>query len=470
MCGIAAILKLRNMECSPSVLESMRNTVAHRGPDDAGSVLLKNEGSSWEVVQANEKSWQVGLAFRRLAILDLSPTGHQPMVYQTRYWIIFNGEVYNYIELRDELKKLGRDFHSSSDTEVILASYAEWGTSCFERFRGMWGLLIVDAVRNEAILCRDRMGIKPLYIWQRADLIAVSSEIKQMLEMPGFQPTLNLQAASEFLLTGYEDPLQTFFKEVKPVPAGTWLKINLANLTQSSPESYWHPEKISISIHDKAEAGRLFADKLQESVRLHLRSDVPVGCALSGGLDSTSIAILVDQLQQNSSNELHTFTATFPGTNFDEKEFAEETTKHIHATQHFIAPNPQTFLDDLDRFLWIHDEPVGSLSVYAGYCLARLTRSQRIPVTLNGQGGDEILSGYWQTYFLYLRELFLQGKWSTIATHYIGAMLFSGNSELIRQTPIMLMRYQSRRMPKRQMHSQLMGMPIPQTLNNFSFR
>jgi asparagine synthase (glutamine-hydrolysing) len=388
------------------------------------------------------------------------------MVYRNRYWIIYNGEVYNFIELREELKKTGHDFYSGSDTEVILASYAEWGTSCFEKFRGMWGLLIVDAVRNEAILCRDRMGIKPLYVWQRADLIAVSSEIKQMLELPGFQPALNLQAASEFLLTGYEDPLQTFFDEVNSVPAGTWITINLANLTQSTPESYWHPERITIGIHDKAEAGRLFADKLRESVRLHLRSDVPVGCALSGGLDSTSIAVLINQLQQKSSNELHTFTVTFPGSNIDEKEYAEEVARHMHATQHFVTPDPQTFLDDLDRFLWIHDEPMGSLSIYASYCLARLTRNQNIPVTLNGQGGDEILSGYWQTYFLYLRELFLQGKWSTIARHYTGALLFGGNSELIRQTPVMFMRYQSRKRSKHQIRTQFMGMPTPQTLNN----
>lgn len=466
MCGIIGIIKSKDLSLSSSLLNRARDAVAHRGPDDAVSVLLKRSGSSWEPTGPDSMGWQVGLGFRRLSILDLSVAGRQPMNYQNRCWIIYNGEVYNFIELRDELKKLGHEFHSRSDTEVVLAAYAEWGTACFERFIGMWGMMIVDTVRNEALLCRDRLGIKPLYIWQRSELVAVSSEIKQLLELPGFQPKINQQAASEFLLTGYENPLQTFFGEVKPVPEGTWIKINLDNLTLSAPISYWHPERITISIHDKVEAGRLFAEKLQESVRMHLRSDVPIGCALSGGLDSSSIAVMVHKLQTQSPTEFHTFTSTFPGANIDEKDYAEVVNSHIHATQHFSYPDPQIFLQDLDRFVWIHDEPVGSLSIYASYCLARLTRRQNIPVTLNGQGGDEILSGYWQTYFLYLRELFFHGKWATIASHYLGAVLFFGNPELIRQTPVMFRRFQSRNKSKQQIRFPSMETPIPKSLND----
>ncbi|MBN1894320.1 asparagine synthase (glutamine-hydrolyzing) [bacterium] len=444
MCGIIGICKSQDFPLSSSTLYGSRDRVAHRGPDDSGSVLLSRQEGVWEEAQGDAGNWQVGLAFRRLAILDLSPAGRQPMSYRNRYWIVCNGEVFNFVELRDELKQLGHDFHSRSDTEVILAAYAEWGRSCFKKFRGMWGMMILDAVRNEVVLCRDRLGIKPLYFWQRRNMTAVVSEIKQLIELPGFRVKMNIRAASDFLSSGYENPSHTFFDAVHPIPAGTSLSINLTDLNQTIPEPYWHPERITISIHDKTEAGRLFTDKLTESVQIHLRSDVPVGCALSGGLDSSSIAALVHQLHQGRSSTLHSFTSTFPDTDIDEKEFADELARHIPLNQHFVTPDPKTFLQDLDRFVWIHDEPVGSLSIYASYCLARLTRHHHIPVTLNGQGGDEILSGYWQTYFLYLRELIKHWKWPTVARHYWGSVFFHGNPELIRQTPVMFRRYRER--------------------------
>ena len=355
MCGIAAILKFTETICSIDQLDRMREDVSHRGPDDSGTIIFGRSGVDWVRSTKSDMNWQVGLAHRRLSIIDLSTTGHQPMSYQDRFFIIYNGEIYNFIELRANLEKLGHSFRSNSDTEVILAAYAEWGTDCFAHLRGMWGIVIFDSLRNEVILSRDRMGIKPLYIWEGEGLTAIASEIKQFLPLPGFTSQLDPVAGSEFLNTGYEDPNRSFFIGVEPLPAGTWARVSLDTLKSSSPVSFWHLESVQIAVWDKAEAGRLFAQKLLESVRMHLRSDVPVGCALSGGLDSTSIAVLVHHLQLESPNQLHTFTSTFPGTNIDEKEYAEEAARHIHATQHFITPDPQTFLDDLDRFLWIHD-------------------------------------------------------------------------------------------------------------------
>jgi asparagine synthase (glutamine-hydrolysing) len=466
VCGIIGILKLKNKSLPYSLLTRAQDAVIHRGPDDSGSILLKHSGSFWEIAKSEEYNWQIGLAFRRLSILDLTPAGHQPMVYQDRYWIIYNGEVYNYIELRDKLKKLGHSFHSQSDTEVILAAYAEWGTDCFTHFRGMWGLVIFDSLQNVVILSRDRMGIKPLYLWEGDGMVAIASEIKQFMPLPGFISKLDLDVGSEFLNTGYEDPDRSFFIGVKPIPAGTWTRISLDTLKSSFPVPFWHPEKIRVSVFDKDEAGCLFVQKLLESVRLHLRSDVPVGCALSGGLDSSSIAVLIHQLQKESPNELHTFTSSLPGTNVNEAEYADEIASLIDSTQHLNTPDPQTFLQDLDRFVWIHDEPVGSLSMYASYCLARLTRQHNIPVMLNGQGGDEILSGYWQTYFLFLRENFLKGKWLDVTRHYIGAILSHGNPELVRQTPVMLRRYLSRTRSNFQICSQAKSeFSIHQTLN-----
>jgi len=444
MCGIAAILKLSGISCSKNVVNLMRDEVAYRGPDDYGSAFFSRKGSALTEVPPSCSSWDVGLGHRRLSILDLSPTGHQPMVYRDRYWIVYNGEVYNYVELRIELERLGHIFRSTSDTEVILAAYAEWGTDCFARFRGMWGLIILDCAKNEIVLCRDRMGIKPLYIWKAPHLIAIASEIKQFVRIPEFKPRLNPAAAAEYLQTSYEDPTRSFFQDVQPIRAGSWLRIPLDTLAPSEPENYWHPDRVQARVTDAKEAGRLFVEKARECVRIHLRSDVPVGCALSGGLDSSSLALLINELRNGETDPLHTFSVTFPGHPVDEREYADAVVANLRASPHYVTPDPIEFLEDLDRFLWIQDEPVGSFSMYAGYCLSRLTRQWQVPVTLNGQGGDEIFSGYWETYFLHLRDLWKQGCFLDLASHFGGALAGSGNPALINQVPAMLRRYWTR--------------------------
>ena len=422
----------------------MRDEVAYRGPDDSGSVYFCKRGEVLETVDPAGFKWTVGLGHRRLSILDLSSAGHQPMCYQGRYWIVYNGEVYNYIEVREELIRAGRTFRSSSDTEVILAAFAEWGPSCFQRFRGMWALILFDSVRREVILCRDRLGIKPLYMWRGNGIIAVASEIKQFWHVPGFRPRLNQTAGMEYLRTGYEDPDNTFFEGVESAPAGHSMRISLDTCTTSPAQQYWHPERIRVSVTDADEAAKVFSEKLRECVRMHLRSDVPVGCALSGGLDSSSIAVLVGTETGGGQQPLRTFTATFPGELIDESEYADAVVSSINAEAHKVTPQAEGFLEDLSRFIWIHDEPVGSLSMYAGYCIARLTRQSGVTVTLHGQGGDEILSGYWQSYFLHLRTLWKTGSWARLARHFNGALSGGGNPALWKQLPLMLRRYISR--------------------------
>lgn len=447
MCGIAALLKSKAIACPASVVDRMRDEVAYRGPDDKGSVFLVSGGSGWAEVPPSGSGWQVGLGHRRLSILDLSSAGHQPMLYEDKFWIVYNGEIYNYLELRNELERLGHHFRSSSDTEVILAAYAEWGPACFSRFRGMWGLVIIDCYRNEAIICRDRLGIKPLYFWEGPGVVAIGSELKQFLAVPGFRARLDCAVAAEYIQTGYEDPKRTFFRDVQPVQAGCWLRISLKTLKPSEAESYWHPDQVQVSVTDGEEAGRLFARKLQECVKIHLRSDVPVGCALSGGLDSSSIALLADAQRNNEGNALHTFTVTFPGHRSDEREYVDAVLRHIHASPHFVTPTPEGFLEDFDRFQWIQDEPVGGFSQYAGYSVARLTRQAGVPVSLNGQGCDEILSGYWQTYFLHLRDLWREGRVLELTSHFVGALLGDGNPTLVNQIPAMARRYRARTKP-----------------------
>jgi asparagine synthase (glutamine-hydrolysing) len=451
MCGIAAILKLADVACPATVLDRMRDEVAYRGPDDQGSAFFRHCRSVWTQVPPSASAWEVGLGHRRLSILDLSAAGHQPMGYRDKFWIVYNGEIYNFIELRAELERFGHVFHSASDTEVILAAYAEWGPACFARLRGMWGLVILDCTRNEAILCRDRLGIKPLYLWEGAGIVAVASEIKQFRHLPGFTARMEPVAAAEYLQTGYEDPRRSLFRDVQPVQAGTWLRIPLDTLKPSAAEGYWQPERVQALVVDAEEAAQLFADKMRECVDIHLRSDVPVGCALSGGVDSSAIAVLVDELKEGQGDPLHTFTSTFPGDAIDEREYADAVLARTHAKPYFVTPDPVAFLEELNRFVWIHDEPVGGISNYAGYCVARLTRQASVPVTLNGQGGDEIFSGYWQSYFLYLRELWNHGQLLTLAGHFAGALLGNGNPTLVRQIPVMLRRYHARREPSLQL-------------------
>jgi asparagine synthase (glutamine-hydrolysing) len=448
MCGITAILKKSTTYMPPDIVGRMNTDISHRGPDDEGILFLTtNADKVWQTCPDAEGKWSVVLGSRRLSILDLSSAGHMPMVYQNRYWITYNGEVYNFIEIRAELVRLGHTFRSSSDTEVILVAYAEWGPASFERFRGMWGLVVFDSLREEVILCRDRLGIKPLYLWEGPDVVAIASEIKQFLHLPGFIPRINLTAATEYLYTGYEDPGRSFFAGVYSLPAGSWLSIPLNNLSPRTPVSYWYPESIQVSVTNIGEASRLFSEKLRECISIHLRSDVPVGCALSGGLDSSTIAILVNELHNGQNTPLHTFTSTFKGDKTDEREYVEAVISCIKAVPHYVTPDPTTFLEELDSFLRFHDEPVGSLSIYAGYCIARLTREACVPVTLNGQGGDEILSGYWQSYFMHLRELGRRGQILPLLRHFIGASLSNGNPTLTSQIPVMLRRYRARSKP-----------------------
>jgi asparagine synthase (glutamine-hydrolysing) len=438
MCGIVALMRTPAFTVPEGTLEAMTEAVIHRGPDGSGTEYLSID---------HGVSWQVGLGHRRLSILDLSLAGRQPMAYRERLWLTFNGEVYNYVEVRQELQRLGHSFRSQSDTEVILAAYDEWGTECFRRFRGMWGLVLVDMRRRVAVLSRDRLGIKPLYVKRGPGLFAAVSEIKQLCHLPGLRLRADKDAVHTYLATGYEDSASTFFSDVQPVRAGTYQILNLDTLELAAPQAYWFPERVSVSITDPEEAARLFRTTLQESVRLHMRSDVPVGCALSGGLDSSAVAGCVTALEKGAGPKglLNTFSAIFPGDPIDERPYVDRVLSHIPANPHFVSPDPAAFLADLDDFVWKHDEPVGSLSQYAGYTVARLARQAGVPVTLNGQGGDEVLSGYWQCYFVYLRRIARQYHVLRLGAHLGGALLPGGNPELVRQVPWMIRRYQARR-------------------------
>jgi len=441
MCGIAVIARAPAVEIDRATLAALTDAVRHRGPDGAGLAYLRADGVE---SATGGRDWVVGLGHRRLSIIDLSEQGRQPMARDGGLWVTYNGEIYNYVELREELRARGHAFLSTSDTEVLLAAYAEWGLGCFARMRGMWGLALLDGRRGKLVLSRDRLGIKPLYIHRGAGYACAVSEVKQLTRFPPARLRPDPETIADYLVTGYEEPWRTFFAGVEPVRAGTYLEIDLRDLSTTPPVSYWNPESVRASLTDRGEAAEAFGAALTRSVREHMRSDVPVACALSGGLDSSSLAVLSQALMPRGT-KLNTFTATFPGDPIDECRFVEEVVRATGSTAHIVTPDPEQFLMDLDAFVLAHDEPVGSLSMYAGYAVARLTHEANIKVTLNGQGGDEILAGYWQSYFSYLFGLTRSRRYGTLLSHFAGAMTPWGNQELLVQAPGMLRRFRERR-------------------------
>lgn len=433
MCGISAIIRRPGGELPHGVLAQMTGDVAHRGPDGDGFAYLHGE----RLEPGGSEGWRVGLGHRRLSIIDLSSAGAQPMR-RGAVWVTYNGELYNYVELKAELEREGARFESHSDTEVLLAAYERWGTQAFARFKGMWGVVLVDVAKGEVVVCRDRLGIKPVYVCRAPGGVAFVSELKQLKRLVRLHA--DDEAIGTYLATGYEDQRRTFFREAVPVAPGTWERWSLDG-ERLEVQPYWFPERVTPQIDDPDEAAQAFAAALRLAVREHLRSDVPVGCALSGGLDSSAVAALTHELGPKS---LETFTATFPGAAIDERVWVDQVQAVVKATPHFVTPSPDRFVRELESFVWHHDEPVGSLSQYAGWCVARLTREAKVPVTLNGQGGDEVLGGYWQSYLVHLFSAAKRGQAVELVRNLGGAAL-GGNHELLKQIPVMGRRYLKRR-------------------------
>lgn len=448
MCGICGWLNPNgvNMEA----LVTMNRLASHRGPDGEGYWLYSGErqGGKWigtrEVPASLNLKGTIGLGHRRLAIIDLSNAGLQPMAsVDSRQWIVFNGEIYNYIELRRELSSLGHSFRTKTDTEVILAAFRQWGTGCFSRFNGMWALAIVDLEQRSLILSRDRLGIKPLYYLQSGNSFAFASEIKQFLGLPGFEPVANPDAIIEYIGTGYEIPPETFFQHVKAFPPACFGKISLEKISEPQARMFWKIEEI----HPVRQTQPLISEHLkflfEDAVKLRMRSDVPVGVCLSGGLDSS---LIYGQIQSLTSKPhlTHAFSASYHEKKFDESAFVKLVISKHGGQVHYAYPDARSFLDDFDSFIFQHDEPPGGLSQYAAWAVMRLSRQVNVPVLLNGQGGDELFSGYWPAYYLYVKQQLLKNPPATII-HLLKALLPGGNPELLKEIPAHFRQYLIRR-------------------------
>lgn len=338
----------------------------------------------------------MALGHRRLSILDLSEAGHQPMASTDgRLWIVFNGEIYNYRELRAELKSQGFSFQTETDTEVILAAYQYYGTDCLQHFNGMWAFALWDQRLQRLFCSRDRLGIKPFYFHHNAQRFIFASEIKSILQHPDVCNRLDEAVAYRFLAFGQTNLGQTsFFADIQQLEAGHFLLVEPQGLKK---KAYW---RLSGEIDTQIafdEATSRFKKLFQDSIRLRLRSDVPIGTCLSGGLDSSSIVCMAHDLRQADQQILYdqqTFSSCFEEPRFDERPFIDAVIAQTQAQTSFVFPDPSTLLADLQALVVAQDEPFGSLSIFAQWCVMRQARQKEVKVLLDGQGADELLAGY----------------------------------------------------------------------------
>src|SRR5688572_12647869 len=402
MCGIAVMFGLNGRPADPEVVGRMTAALHHRGPDDHGQYL----------------SGSVGLGFRRLSILDLSPAGHQPMLSADgRHALIFNGEIYNYIELRDELQARGRRFRSTGDSEVLLQAYDQWRLDCVDRFNGMWAFAIHDAERQSVVVSRDRFGVKPLFRYRAGDVVLFASEIKAILASGLYRSSTNWEVASRFLLRGDLDvDHQTFYEGIERVDAGTITELTPAGV--ETRRRFWSLD--AIEAEDVADPAAEFRELFRDAVKIRMRSDVPVGVFLSGGLDSTSIICMMAAERERTgdvSSPLQAFS--YMSKEHDESAFIHDTVARTRADFEEVPIDPRSLWDNLSQLLWYHDEPVHSPTALVGYELMRRARAKGTIVILNGQGSDETLAGYWNFVQAYWTELVMRGHVGSAAREMV---------------------------------------------------
>lgn len=397
MCGIAGILQANGRPVDPSILRAMSRAIAHRGPDDVGFL-----GWSPPRKVRIERSvsdlgpHQVGLIHQRLSILDLSESGWQPMASaDRRYYISFNGEIYNYLELQAELKQLGFQPKSHSDTEVLLAAYVQWGAAALPKLVGMFAFAIFDSHERTLFLARDSFGIKPLYYSASEQTFAFASEIPALLKHPAISRQVNPQTLYYYLHNGHTDHTSaTLFSAIQQVPPGHSLTVSLARPGRPQLKRYWSlqqsPQPLDLSFSEAAEQLR---ERFLDNIRLHLRSDVPVGTALSGGIDSSAIVSAMRHLE-GPSLQIHTFSYVADDPAFSEESWVDQVGLHANTIVHKVRATPQDLIRDLDILIRSQGEPFGSTSIYAQYKVFQLAKVNGIKVMLDGQGADELLGGY----------------------------------------------------------------------------
>ncbi|HHG85303.1 MAG TPA: asparagine synthase (glutamine-hydrolyzing) [Bacteroidetes bacterium] len=420
-----------------SALESMR----HRGPDGAGVHLVNSQtGQSWSlrtpdspadlIYDLDLNTYSDGqadffLGHRRLSIFDLSSDGHQPMQDVAKNLLCFNGEVYNFLELRETLSGLGYTFSTGTDTEVILAAYRAWGPEALSRFNGMWSMLLFDAKKGQLLVASDRIGIKQLYTFKDGKCAIFASEIKAIRELRESALSLDQGNIRFFLDNGQMDfNTGTLFQEVKRFRPAHYEMGKMANFAQGQAKChrYWDFPSTRRKFSSPAAAAEELRALLDDAIRLRMRADVPWGTTLSGGLDSSSIIYAAQALRQKAgqNDPIHTFTAIFPGKSGDESHFVRHIEKDLGLDACYTNPMDTFDFDDFEHFLQHQDQPVVHTSMYAQWGVMKMVGNSKIKVLLDGQGGDELFAGYHHHVYKYGRSLMLRGKFSA-ANHMIEA-------------------------------------------------
>jgi len=384
MCGIVGLIAKPGTTAS---LDRAVQVLGHRGPDSDG-------------IWVNAP---IVLGHTRLAILDLTDHGHQPMLTaDRRYALSFNGEIYNYIELAKELRGLGHTIVSTGDSEVILHAYEQWGSACVERFNGMWAFAIWDLVERKLFCSRDRFGVKPLYIADTQFGFAFGSEIKALLAIDPDLAEPDEATIYRFLYNGLIDEGDaTFFRRVRQLPASCNMSVD-EDGTRRTWQYYDVAQASLATAVDAATAAEEFRELMTDAVRLRLRADVPVGTCLSGGLDSSTIVGLADGLMDR---RVSSFTSIYPGTDSDESAFARDAVERYQTDAHWVEPRKDDFFDIVPRIAWHQDEPTSAPGLYSQWHVMQLAHG-RVKVLLDGQGGDEVLAGYLGYYAEYTAALF----------------------------------------------------------------
>lgn len=409
MCGISGLWSKTATQSNLNKLRNSLNTIRHRGPDDVGI----------EWIVPAELGGEIGLGLTRLAVLDLSTNGHQPMKSRdSRFTISFNGEITNYIEIRNELRTLGCSFHSDTDTEVLLQTLQIWGVDGLTKLEGMFAFALFDSFENTLTVARDVFGIKPFfYSYQSGVQLAFSSEIAGVLELLEQRAQLDWQTAANYLEWGiYDSTESTFIEGVKQLPPGHFMVFDLKTEGLSEPQRYWWPEISDTSTDSFKDAVEQVRFLFLESVEHNLRSDVPVGVALSGGIDSSAIASAIRYLDHDYP--LQTFSFVSPGFEFSEEKWIERVVFHTNAHSHLVEANPSTLAADLDEMIVAQGEPFGSTSIYAQFRVFQKAREEGVVVTLDGQGADELFAGYSGYPSKRLHSLIETGKWNQ-ASRYL---------------------------------------------------
>lgn len=408
MCGLFGYIGVTSFSLPNSI-----NIINHRGPDAEGFLTYFDEGS--KLFRNSDASLipgkKVSFGFKRLSIIDLNPQSNQPFSDLTnKFHIIFNGEIYNYLELREELKLAGFKFKTNSDTEVLLNSYIHWGTNCFSKFNGMWAVLILDLNKNSVIISRDRFGVKPLYYFIDNEGIYFFSEIKQIFSL-GKKKEVNNNLIVDYLKSGLLDHSnETFFKGVLKFPSSHYCEVDLNGKNERLEfKKFWDLDFNSTCKLSYEESVEQFKELFKNSVELRFRSDVPIGACLSGGLDSSSIVSLAGFLNKN----ITAFSVDNKDKKLSEINYVNDIINKYQPINSIITYNEPNDLDLLDEIFLIQDEPISGLGVIAQWRVMKLASENNVTVLLDGQGGDEILGGYRKFVYFYLKELLYNKNYFT---------------------------------------------------------